>query len=93
MDNICYIFSQDANVPDSWTEKLSNHFRVFSTPTIQISGTYKLTNRDENFGDFLESLGMARSHLNYLDKMEEKLTIVEGTKANPNWTMILTTGK
>ena len=91
--NISSFFSQDTNTPDSLSEKFSHFFRELKRPTIQISGTYILTNRDKNFGDFMESLGMSRSQLSYLDKLEEKLTIVEGTKSNPNWTMILATSK
>ena len=73
--------------------KLSNLLSEIRRPTIQISGTYRLTDRDDNFGDFLESLGMSRSYLTYLEDMEEKLTVLEGTRTNPNWTMILTTSE
>ena len=73
-------------------ERFSNLLEELEKPSVQISGTYRLTNRDENFGDFLESLGMSRAHLTYLDKMDENLTIFEETKSNRNWTMILKTG-
>ena len=58
---------------------------------IEISGTYKLIKRDNNFGDYLESLGMSKSTATHLKDIEEKLTIIEETPTNPNWTMILST--
>ena len=85
--------SQDAQIPSSLVTKLSNFGYELKKPTVQIGGTYRLTDRGENFGDFLESLGMSRSYLTYLENMEEKLTILEATNTNPNWTMILTTSK
>ena len=88
-----YYFSQEAEMPDYWEKSYSNLLQEITNPSIQISGTYRLAHRDEKFGDFLESLGMSRSHLTYLDKMDENLTIFEGTKSNPNWTMVLKTGE
>ena len=79
-------------MPDSWVKRISTLLEEIDKPSVQISGTYRLTNRDEHFGDFLESLGMSRAHLTYLNKMDENLTIFEETKSNPNWTMILKTG-
>ena len=63
------------------------------TTKIQISGTYKLIERGEHFGDFLESLGMSRSYLVHLEDVEEKLTILEETPTNPNWIIILSTSE
>ena len=60
---------------------------------IKISGSYKLVRRGDNFGDFLESLGMSRSYLVHLEDIEEKLTILEETPTNPNWTIILSTSE
>ena len=84
--------SQETEIPDYWEESYSNLLQEIKSRPVQMSGTYRLANRDENFGDFLESLGMSRAHLAYLDKMDENLTIFEATKSNPNWTMILKTG-
>ena len=62
-------------MPDYWEKSYSNLLQEITNPSIQISGTYRLAHRDEKFGDFLESLGMSRAHLTYLDKMDENLTI------------------
>ena len=63
------------------------------TNKIRISGSYKLVRRGDNFGDFLESLGMSRSYLDHLEDIEEKLTILEETPTNPNWTIVLSTSE
>ena len=92
---------QEAKVPNSLVTNFSKLVSKLRRPTpqpgntnkIPISGTYRLTYRDEHFGDFLESIGMSRSYLSFLENMEETLTVLEGTNTNPNWTMILKTSK
>ena len=85
--------SQTEQVPISLVPKSSESVSEARRSKPGISGTYNLIDRGENFGEFLESIGMSRSYLAYLKDMEEKLTVIEETTTNPNWTMILATSK
>ena len=85
--------SHTEQVPISLVPKSSESMSEARRSKPGISGTYNLIDRGENFGEFLESIGMSRSYLAYLNDMEEKLTVIEETTINPNWTMILATSK
>ena len=60
-------------------------------PNIQITGTYGLIKLDENFGDFMESLGKNKKSIYSLpkDKIVQTFTVIEETPTNRNWTMVI----
>ena len=61
-------------------------------PRIEIAGTYRLSANDENFKEYLRSLGINNIIINVIAGTKEVMIVTEPTLTNPNFTLTTKTG-
>ena len=47
----------------------------------------------DKFDDYLMSLGVPKFVVHLIKETKEMVTVTEPTNSNPNWTLVMTTGK
>ena len=67
-------------------------FEDWKFKSFKIGGTFRLSNHDEKFDDYLKSLDIPQFAIEMIKSAKEIIQVVEPTQTNPNWTLKMSTG-
>jgi len=66
-------------------------FEDWKFKSFKIGGTFRLSNHDEKFDDYLKSLDIPQFAIEMIKSAKEIIQVVEPTQTNPNWTLKMST--